>query len=83
MTANVKVAGFNDKQPAWWGLGIRPENAYQWANVTEGFEATGMMYNLHLTPCKTTFNGVEIDFADRCIVTREPRLFSQPDEICP
>ena len=74
MTANVKVAGFNDKQPAWWGLGIQPENAYQWADVSTGFEAAGMMYKLYLTPCKTEFKGIEIEFTDRRVVTREPSL---------
>lgn|SRR5512139_184059 len=74
MTANVKVAGFNDKQPAWWGLGIQPDKAYQWADVRTGFEAAGMLYKLYDRPCITTFDGKRLNLLDRRIIVREPSL---------
>ncbi len=74
MTDNVKVAGFNDKQPAWWGLGKQPEYAYQWANVSEGFEAAGMDYKLSLEPFSCEINGQKYTMDNRRMVMREPSL---------
>lgn len=82
--ADVKVAGFNDKLPVWWGLGVQPEKAFQWKNVTEGFEAAGMMYKLYGAPCYIPYNRDDgmtselITVPKRQVIVREPSL-GNPD----
>jgi hypothetical protein len=90
MTDNVKdnaVTGeslvllnddFDRKKPAWWEIGgrngIRPSEAYGYKDLKEAFSAMGALYNMALTPLKTTYNDVEFLVPDRFAIVREPSL---------